>query len=83
MVSSFRRRRARELCAAFGKSYEEASRAWLNWKAAGGFIITTHMLAKPRRLRTSAEGQAFESFIFGWCEGRRHRTQKPVLRCHN
>lgn len=83
MVSSFRRRRAREMCEAFGKSYPDARRAWLDWKAAGGFVATAHMEAKPRRLRTMAEGQAFESFIFGWCEGRRHRTQKPVLRCYN
>ena len=83
MISTFRRRRARDLCEQFGKSYDKAAAAWRIWKAEGGFCVTPHMQAQPRRFRTRAEGEAFESFIFCWCEARRRQPGGIVLRCWN
>lgn len=81
MISTFRKRRARETCEAFGKSYDRAYAAWRALKANGGYIVSPHMMALPRAMRTRAEGRAFETFIFAFCENRRHRRLRRLPLC--
>lgn len=83
MISTFRRRRARERCDAYGKSYDKAYAAWLTLKADGGYVVSPRMMALPRATRTRMDGQAFETFIHAFCENLRHKRLRRLPHCYH
>lgn len=80
-ISTFRKRRARETCEAFGKSYDTAYATWRTLKATDGYIVSPRIMTLPRAMQTAMEGRAFETFIFAFCENQRHRRLRRLPHC--